>query len=685
MTKSQAKKRINKLKKEIHHHRYLYHVLDKQEISDAALDSLKHELLNLEKQYPDLITPSSPTQRVGGKPLNKFSKVRHLEPILSIEDIFNFEELKDWKKYMQDYLLKHTQPFNKLNLLKGFDYFCERKIDGIDIVLTYKKGILITGATRGNGKIGENVTQNIKTIEAIPLRLERDIDVVVQGEVFMRNNDFKKLNQTQKQAGKSVFSNPRNVVAGSIRQLDSSITASRPLDCYVFEIITNIGQKTHKQVHDLLKELGFKTDSKTQYCKNIQEVETYYKKWQKKRKIQPFNYDGIVVLANNIEVEKHLGAVGKSPRWMRAYKFPGQQATTVVQDIDIQVGRTGALTPVAKLKPVQIMGTIVSRATLHNEDEIKRLDVRVGDTVIIEKAGDVIPDVVHVLKNMRDRDQKKFSMPRKCPVCNGSVERKKGQAAHYCLNKKCFAIQQRSISHFVSKKGFDIEGLGSKIVSQLINNGLIKDVSDLFTLKIGDLESLERFGEKSAENIITAIEARKNITFSRFLYALGIRHIGEETAELLTKQFQSVDIGCRPTIDGFIKYFQHISLQELQRISDIGPVMAQSIYNWFQYKDNVALLKRLQQHGVRIHHPLVRVAPVQRMAGKIFVFTGALDNMTRTMAKERIRKLGGRVSESISRSTDFIVVGKNPGSKYDKAIKLGVKTIKEKEFITMTK
>ncbi|MDA2922633.1 NAD-dependent DNA ligase LigA [Patescibacteria group bacterium AH-259-L07] len=666
-----VKKRITKLRKEIHRHRYLYHVLDTQEISDAALDSLKHELFELEQQYPDLITIDSPTQRVGGTPLDKFKKVHHPEPILSIEDVFSFEELQEWEKYMRDYVKKSEArpPTSR------FDYFCERKVDGMDIVLTYKKGILATAATRGNGLVGEDVTQNIKTIEAIPLHLERDIDVVVQGEIFMRKYDFERLNQKQKKEGKHIFSNPRNVVAGSIRQLDPKITASRPLDCYVFEIITDIGQRSHQQVHDILKQLGFKTDTQTRYCGNVDEVEAYYKKWQNKRAQAPFNYDGVVIVVNNIEQEKQLGAVGKSPRWMRAYKFPAQQATTIVKDITIQVGRTGALTPVAKLKPVTIMGTVVSRATLHNEDEIKRLDVRIGDTVIIEKAGDVIPDVVQALKELRDGSQKVFVMPKKCPVCHGQVRRKSSEAAHYCLNKKCFAIEHRSLTHFVSKGGFDIEGVGKKIVEQLIHGGLIKDASDVFTLKIGDLEPLERFGEKSADNIITAIENSKTITLSRFLYALGIRHVGEETAIVLARHFK--------TLDNLGK----ADLETLNNMYDIGPVMAKSIYDWFGDKNNIKLLQKLQKYGIRIQEQKSTRSDLVGggLDGKTFVLTGALERMSRAQIKERIRARGGRVSESVSSSTDFVVAGQDPGSKYNKAKRLKVRVIREKDFLNMIK
>ncbi len=677
MNKQAAKKRIKKLKKEINHHRYLYHVLDKQEISDAAFDSLKHELYKLEQQYPELITPDSPTQRVGGKPLKKFSKVHHPQPMLSIEDVFNFAELEDWQDYMKDFLIKQIGVTAGSKLAESFDYFYERKVDGIDIVLTYQKGILVTGATRGNGLIGENVTQNIRTIEAIPLRLEKPVDIVVRGEIFMHKKDFQALNQRQKKAGRSVFANPRNVTAGSIRQLDPKVTASRQLDCYIFEIISDIGQKTHQQVHQILKKLGFKTDLNNQAGQNLNQVKKYYNHWHRRRKQASFEYDGVVVVLNNIAIQKALGAIGKSPRWMRAYKFPGEQVTTKVKDIVIQVGRTRALTPVAILEPTWIMGSVVSRATLHNQDEIRRLDVRIGDTVIIEKAGDIIPAVVKVLKDLRTNQAKKFKMPVKCPVCSSPVIRHSGEVAHYCANKKCFAAQQRWIAYFVSKKGFDIEGLGGKIISQLMNQGLIKGPADIFSLTRGDLEPLERFAEKSADNLIKAVAQSKQIELSRFIWALGIPHVGEETAIDLSNYF------------GRLEKLAQANLETLSSIRYIGPKMGVSIYQWFRNKNNLKFLAKLKKYGVQVKK---KSTPVQSiLQNKVFVLTGSLKQMSRDRAKEKIRALGGRISTQVSPKIDFLVLGQNPGSKYSQAQKLqksglrNIKIIKEQDFLKMLK
>ena len=665
VNKKEAKKRIIKLRKELNHHSYLYHVLDKPEISDAAWDSLKDELQKLEKQYPSLITPDSPTQRVGGEPLKKFTKVNHPKPMLSISDIFSFSELEDWQDYLQDYLRKNTAGSEKYS--EKLSYYCERKIDGVDIVLTYKKGILVQGATRGNGLIGEDVTTNIKTIGAIPLKLKKPIDVVVRGEVFMSQESFEKLNKERKRKGLPLFANPRNIVAGSIRQLDPRVTARRRLDCYIFEIVSDIGQKTHQQVHQILKELGFKTDAQTKCCKNLKEVKEYYNHQLKKRPNAPFAYDGVVVLVDNIAQQNVLGAIGKSPRWTRAYKFPGKQATSVVEDIVVQVGRTGALTPVAILKPTKLGGSVVSRATLHNEDEIIRLGVKIKDTVIIEKAGDVIPVVVKVLKNLRTGEEKKFRIPDKCPICQSKVVRHSGEVAYYCPNKKCFAIRLRTINHFVSKKGFNIDGLGPKIVSQLMNSGLIKDATDLFTLKIGDLKSLERFAEKSANNLIKAIEQSKKISFSNFIYALGIRYIGEQTSVDLANHF--VNLG----------KLKKASRDFLINIPDIGPKMGESIFNWFKSADNVDFLKRLEKAGLKIIYP--KKKSNQPLQGKKFVLTGSLSSMTRETATQKIRNLGGQVSGNVSAKTDFLICGASPGAKHKKAKNLGVKILSEEQLL----
>jgi len=669
INKKDAQKRIIKLCKELNYHSHLYYVLDKPEISDAAWDSLKNELQELEKQHPSFVTPDSPTQRVGGEPLKKFTKVNHFKPILSIGDIFSFSELEDWENYMQDYLRKKTAGPEKVP--QKFSYYCERKIDGVDIVLTYKKGILIQGATRGNGLIGEDVTTNIKTVGAIPLKLKKSIDIIVRGEIFMSQKSFEKLNKERTKEKLPLFANPRNLVAGSIRQLDSKVTANRRLDCYIFEIINDIGQKTHQEVHQILKGLGFKTDIATKYSQNLKEVKEYYNQQLKKRPTASFAYDGVAVLVNNIAQQNILGAIGKSPRWTRAYKFPGEQATSVVENIVIQVGRTGALTPVAVLKPTKLAGSIVSRATLHNENEIIRLGIKIGDTVIIEKAGDIIPAVVEVLKNLRTGKEKKFRIPNECPICQSRVVRHSGEVAHYCPNKKCFAIRLRTINHFVSKKGFNIDGLGPKIVIQLMNGGLIKDASDLFTLKIGDLSSLERFAEKSADNLIKAIEQSKKISFSNFIYALGIRHIGEQTSIDLASYFVNLE------------KLKKISQDFLISISDIGPKMGGSIFNWFQDANNIEFLNRLKKSGLKIIY--AKRKSNQALQGKKFVLTGSLSGMTREIVTQKIRNLGGQVSGNVSVKTDFLVYGRNSGAKYQKAKKAKIKTLSEPQFLQFLK
>ena len=669
INKKEAKKRIIKLCKELNYHSHLYYVLDKPEISDAAWDSLRNELKELEKQYPSLVTLDSPTQRVGGKPLKKFTKINHPKPMLSIDDVFSFSELEDWEDYLHDYLRKKTRNLEKFT--KKFSYYCERKIDGVDIVLTYKNGVLIQGATRGNGLVGEEVTLNIKTIGAIPLKLRKPIDIVVRGEIFMRQKDFERLNKKRMKEGLSLFANPRNLVAGSIRQLDSKVTAQRRLDCYIFEIISDIGQKTHQQVHQILKELGFKTDVQTKYCQSLEEVKKYYDHQLKQRANASFAYDGVVVSLNNVAQENILGSIGKSPRWARAYKFPGEQATSVVENIVVQVGRTGALTPVAILKPTKLAGSVVSRATLHNENEIIRLGVKIGDTVVIEKAGDVIPAVVEVLKNLRTGKEKRFRMPSQCPICQSRVIRHSGKVAYYCSNKNCFAIRLRAINHFVSKKGFNIDGLGPKIVSQLMTSGLIKDAADLFTLKIGDLGSLERFAEKSADNLIKAIDKSKRISFSNFIYALGIRYVGEQTSIDLANHF--VDL----------EKLKKASQDFLISISDIGPKIGESIYSWFKDVDNIEFLKKLKKANLKIIYSKNKFN--QPLQGKKFVLTGSFLSMTRETATQKIRDLGGQTSENVSAKTDFLVYGKNFGSKYERAKKAKVKMLSESQFLQFLK
>ena len=639
MTKQEAKQRIAKLKKEIDHHRYLYHVLDRQEISDSALDSLKKELFDLEQEFPDLITLDSPTQRIGGKPLKEFKKVKHSSPMLSFNDAFSEKDMKDW-----------LERLSKLTKEK-IDFYCELKIDGLAIELDYKNNSF-TGSTRGDGFVGEDITENLKTVEAIPLSLDKNI--IVRGEVFIPKKVFEKF--------KHKYANPRNLAAGSVRQLDPKITASRKLDCFIYDIFIDV--ETHEEKHKALKKLGFKTNPYNKYCKNLEEVFAFHKHINKIRDKIPYEIDGIVVLINSNKLFDKLGSVGKAPRGAIAYKFAGKQATTVVEDIKVQIGRTGALTPVAHLKPVQLAGITISRATLHNEDEIKRLGLKIGDTVIISRAGDVIPDIIKVLPKLRNGKEKKFVMPRVCPACGGKVIRK--TALHYCSNPNCFAQRKEYFYHFVSKSAFDISGLGPKIIDQLIEANLVSDPADLFDLEKGDLIPLERFAEKSADNLIEALNV-KEIDLPRFIYSLGIRNVGEETAIDLAKRFSLDEL-------------KKAKLKELESLQDIGPIVAKSIYNWFRQERNILFLEKLLKK--------VKVKKVKfknKLKDKVFVLTGELDSMTRDEAKDRIRDLGGDVSSSVSGNTDYVVVGSEPGSKYNKAKKLKVPVIKEKEFLDLLK
>lgn len=539
MNKQEAKKRIEKLRKEIDRFRYEYHVLDKPEVSDDIYDSLMRELRGLEEEHPEFKSPDSPSQRIGSKPLEKFTKVRHQHRQWSLDDAFSFEEIKAWEEKVLKMLAKQ-------GVKEKPDYCCEIKIDGLKIILTYKNGLFARGATRGDGVVGEDVTEQIKTIQSVPLKLTKSVDLTVVGEGWMRKNDLEIINEKRRRAGEPEFANSRNVAAGSIRQLDPKITASRKLDSYIYDIDEIEGEFPETQTKELefLEELGFKVNKNYKLCRNLQQVEDLFKSWGPKRNHQAYGIDGIVIKINQKNLQDALGYTGKSPRWAIAYKFIPEKVTTVVEDIKVQVGRTGALTPVAHLKPVVVAGSKVSRATLHNEDEVNRLDIRIGDTVVIHKAGDVIPEVVEVLKNLRTGKEKIFHMPVRCPICGSPVKReeikigKRGEesAAHYCLNKKCFAVEREKIIHFASKKGFDIEGLGDKIVEQLMNEGLVSGPADIFELTKGDLEPMERFAEKSADNLVRAIEKSKQIGLAKFFFALGIRHVGEETANLLAQE-----------------------------------------------------------------------------------------------------------------------------------------------------
>ena len=688
MTKKEAKQRIDKLKKLINYHCYLYHVLDRQEISDAALDSLKKELFDLEQKFPEFITSDSPTQRVGGKPLEEFKKIRHPQAMLSFNDAFSEDDMEDWLERISKLLTEKE--------ISQIDFYCELKIDGLAIELIYQNEILKIGSTRGDGIIGEDITQNLRTIEAIPLRLRERKQVVaglkkerinpsivrtienydfkkpfvVRGEVFISKKEFEKINKQQEKAELSTYANPRNLAAGSIRQLDPKVTASRHLDSFAYELITDLGQKTHQEKHKILKALGFKTNLHNKYCPNLSEVFEFHNCCQKLRKKIPYEIDGMVVIVNSNKIFEKLGVVGKAPRGAIAFKFPGKQATTVLEDIKVQIGRTGALTPVAYLRPVRVGGVTISRATLHNADEIKKLGVKIGDTVVIGRAGDVIPDVVKVLPELRTGKEKEFKMPTRCPVCGSKVVRPKGEVVSRCPNPDCFAQRREYFCHFISRGAFDIQGLGPKIINQLIEKGLVSEPAELFELKEGDLVPLERFAEKSAKNLIGAIQNKKEITLPRFIYALGIRNVGEETARDLAEYF------------GSLGKLEKAELEDLEKIKDIGPVVAKSIYDWFSQKRNVKFLEKFKKVGVNIEKQLSKIKK-KKLQGKTFVLTGGLVSVTREEAKRKIRELGGEVSESVSKKTDFVVVGREPGLKYNKAKKLGIKTIKEKEFLAL--
>lgn len=679
------KERIKKLRKEIEYHRYLYHVLNRQEISDAALDSLKHELSKIEQQYPELITRYSPTQRVAGKALAGFKKVRHTQAMLSLNDAFFEQEVDEWQDRIKKIIGNAT-----------IDYFAELKIDGFAITLLYENGVFVAGSTRGDGVIGEDVTENLKTIESIPLRLNSWEDfsrhketkkildafpglkhllvqipkkLEVRGEVYMRKSSFEEINKEQKKKGLPPFANPRNIAAGSMRQLDPKIAASRKLDFLAYDLVSDIGQQTHEEEHAIVRLLGFTTIDMTARCDSTKDIMDFWNRVLKQREKLDFLIDGIVVQVNAGKLFDRLGVVGKAPRGAIAFKFPAEEATTIVEDIIVQIGRTGVLTPVAVLKPIAVAGVMVSRATLHNMDEIERLDVRVGDTVVIRRAGDVIPDIVSVRTKLRRQTSKKFHMPRS--FCGQPVVRKRTESAHKILHPEtCDLVTRECLYHFVSKGAFDIAGLGPKIIDRLIDEGLVQDPADLFKLKESDINMLERFGEKSAENIIASIQSKKEIELARFLYSMGILHVGEETALDLAHYF------------GTLEKLTGASQEKLLAIPNIGGIVAKSIYEWFGQKQHLEFLAKLKFAGVRVK-PLAVMRKRQTLKDKTFVLTGTLETMSRDGAKRRIREQGGDISESVSKKTDFCVVGADPGSKVEKAKELGVSIIGEKDFLRL--
>ena len=668
MTREEAQKRIEELRKEIHYHNYRYYVLDSPVISDAEYDRLFRELEELEKQFPDLITPDSPTQRVGApRPEGiGFESVRHRVPMLSMEDAFDEAEFLDWDRRVREGLD-----------VEAPEYTGEPKFDGLSMNLTYENGVFIRAATRGDGMVGDDVTANVKTIRTIPLRLleaQRPVPrlVEVRGEVIMAIEDFKKLNQERIRNGEEPFANPRNAAAGSVRQLDPAVTASRKLNFFGWGIggIEGMNFETQWEILQALKDWGFQVYKEIRLCRGARDAIEYYRRLLERRDNLPFEIDGVVFKVNSLAAQERLGRTTRYPRWLIAYKFPARQETTRLLEVKFQVGRTGIVTPVAVLEPVQVGGVTVSRATLHTEDLIRQKDIRIGDYVLIERAGDVIPEVVKPVPERRTGRERKIVMPKTCPSCGAELEK---EGAYYiCPNMSCPAQLKGRILHLVSKRAFNIEGLGDELVDQLMKEGLLKNPADIFYLQKEQLVGLERWGDKSAQNLMDQIEKNKRIEFDRFIYALGIHGVGEYAARLLAENFSSLEALERATED------------QLTQIHGIGPKVAHSIVKFFQNEQNQQTIQRMLDAGVQIVYPRrEEKAGEDFLAGKTFVFTGALDRFSREEAQELVEKYGGRAASSVSRKTDFVVVGKDPGSKFARAQQLGVRILNEEEFVRM--
>jgi DNA ligase (NAD+) len=659
---------VGQLRKQIAYHNYRYYVLDAPEIADAEYDEMMRRLEELEKAYPELYDPNSPTQRVGAPPLEVFETVTHSMPMLSLANGMNEEEVREFDRRVKRFLGREEE----------IEYVLETKIDGLAVELVYERGTFVVGSTRGDGFTGENVTQNLRTIKTIPLLLQGEQTHVpelleVRGEVYMDTADFEALNRRREAQGEPLFANPRNAAAGSLRQLDPRITASRPLKmyCYAVGLMRGIGFETHWDLLGFLPKLGLRVNSgMIRRCLGIGEAINCYRAVMAERDHIPYGIDGVVIKVNRSDLRAALGEVSRSPRWALAYKFPAHRAITQIVDILASVGRTGVITPVAVLEPVWVAGAQISHATLHNQDEIDRKDVRIGDTVVIQRAGDVIPEVVEVKKDRRTGDETPYEIPNTCPVCDGDVFRLPGEAAHRCVRLSCPAQLKGSIKHFASKRAMDIDGLGTKLVDQLVDGGLVSDIADLYSLTHNNLASLERMADKSARNILDAIEASKTKPLARFLYGLGIRHVGEHLSEVLANAFGSIETLSRATEE------------DLTAIDEIGPEVAQSVAGFFRDPKNTENLKRLERSGLRIETSLS--ADQARLHGKTFVFTGGLASLGRDEARSLVESLGGQTASSVSKKVDYVVVGENPGSKVERARELGVQIMTEDEFKKMT-
>jgi len=664
-----AKKEAEKLREEIRRHEYLYYVKDEPEISDAAFDKLMNRLKELEAEHPGLATPDSPTVRVGGVPREGFTTVRHARAMLSLDNAFSYDALRAWDKRV-------TEAAGRLLI----EYIAEHKFDGLSISLTYEDGVLVRGVTRGDGTTGEDVTPNVKTIRSIPLRVDAAVlkkaklgaDFEVRGEIMMTRKSFDALNRQQEETGGKIFVNPRNAAAGAVRVLDPKITASRKLDFFAYYLYVDgrVPFARHSDSLLALKQMHFRASDDWKLCDGIDAVIDYCTAWDEKREKLPYEIDGVVIKVNETGLQDELGFTAKAPRWAIAYKYPARQEQTVVKDIVVQVGRTGALTPVAMLEPVQVGGVTVSRSTLHNMDEIERLGVQIGDTVLIERAGEVIPHVLKVVKEGKDR--RPFRVPKECPECGSKIHKVEGEVAYRCLNAACPAKRRESLLHFAGRHAMDIDGLGDKIVDQLVSEGLVKDPADLYSLKLEDVAGLERMAEKSAQNLLDEIAGSKKVSLDRLIYALGIPFVGERTGQLLAEHF------------GSIEDLASAKEEQLYEVPEVGPKVASGILEFFSEPANRQLLKKLDKAGV---HPTVerREVKSQKLAGKSFVFTGTLAHRSREEAGELVQQHGGEVSGSVSKKTDYVVVGTDPGSKYEKAKELNVTILTEAEFERLLK
>jgi DNA ligase (NAD+) len=664
-------RKIESLRDQIRRHEHLYYVLDAPEISDAEFDRLMQELKRLEAAHPELLTPDSPTQRVGGKPREGFVKVAHSRPMLSLDNAFSEEELRNWDRRVRE-----------LSGSAAIEYVCELKLDGMSLALTYENGRLAKGVTRGDGSIGEDVTSNVRTMRTVPLSVAAAASkkagvpekFEVRGEVIMPLAGFERMNEDREAQGLAKFANPRNAAAGTIRVLEPNIVAQRRLDFFAYFLLVEgkYFPDHHAAALKALGELGFKVNSHHALARSVDEVLAFIAQGEQMREKLPYEIDGVVIKVNSLRLQDRLGFTGKAPRWAIAYKYAARSGVTRVEDIHVQVGRTGKLTPVAELKPVPIGGTTVSRATLHNQDEIERLGVKIGDWVMVERGGDVIPKVVTVVEDKdHPRGHQNFHMPERCPECGGHVVRAEGEADHRCVNANCPAKLRETILHFAARSVMNIEGMGEALVNQLADSGLVKDVADIYELNKDKLLKLERIGEKSAENLLAEIEQSRKLPLERVIFGLGIRFVGERTAEFLSEHFGSMD------------ELMKASLEELQEVNEVGPRVAASIHEFFAEPRNRALVKRLKEHGLTFAGKKKERGTT--LAGKTFVLTGTLANYSRDSAKKLIEDAGGKVSGSVSKKTDFVVAGEDPGSKLDKARDLGVRVIDEKEMESLAK